>query len=196
MWTIIKVEQTKDTVWDKLDDSKIELCIEELEKSFCAKKPPVTAPGGAPKAEEKPKIEKISILSAERSKNIDLIMGKMKLSFMVIADAILTCDSNVLTMGNLESLKNALPTAAEIKEIKSNYEGDPEMLANPERLFLAIGEVPGYTERVNGIYFIKTHKELVEDLEKKVEIILRCWKKCREDQVKIVVFNNFIKIFG
>lgn len=184
MWTIVKFEQTKDTVWEKVDDSKVELCIEELEKNFCAKKPPVTAPSGAPKVEEKPKIEKISILSGERSKNIDLIMGKMKLSIVVIADAILTCNTNVLTMGNLESIKNVLPTAAEIKEIKTNYEGDPEMLANPERLFLAIGEVPGYAERINGIYFLKTHKELVEDLENKVEILLRCWKKCREDEVK------------
>ena len=140
MWTVVKFEQTKDTVWEKIDDSKIDLDKELLEKCFCAKKPADTS--GAPKIEEKPKIEKVSVLVPERSKNVDLVLMKLKLNFAILANALYTCDDTILTLGNLESIRGVLPTPAEIKEVKS-FEGDVETLANPERFFLELGEVPG-----------------------------------------------------
>ena len=192
MWTVVKFEQTKDTVWDKIDDSKVELDKELLEKCFCAKKPADTS--GAPKIEEKPKIEKISVLVPERSKNVDLVLMKLKLNFAILANSLYTCDDTILTLGNLESIRGVLPTAAEIKEVKS-FEGDVETLANPERFFLELGEVPGYSDRVNALIFQKNHKDYVEDLESKAGVIAGFWRKCREDQVLLDIFQ-YLLAFG
>ena len=192
MWTIIKPEQIKDTVWEKIDDSKVELDKDSLEKSFCTKKPADPKEGG--KIAEKPKIEKISIMVPERSKNVDLVLMKLKLSFVILAQSLYTCDEAILSIGTLESMKGVLPSAAEIKEIKS-FEGDIETLANPERFFLEIGEVPGYSERVNALIFAKNYKDYVDDLENKASIILAFWRKCREDEVLLEILQ-YLLAFG
>ena len=49
-------------------------------------------------------------MSGERTKNIELILGKLKMSNEKIKNALLECDKSVLKLTVIESLLNIVPT--------------------------------------------------------------------------------------
>lgn len=53
------------------------------------------------------------MLGPERLKNMELILGKLKMSNQLIVDSLYTFDVNVLKPGVVESLCNAMPQEAE-----------------------------------------------------------------------------------
>ena len=59
MWTIVPLANVKETLWEEIDDEKVELDIDFLEKEFAAKKP---APGPTPGGQDpKPILERIKV---------------------------------------------------------------------------------------------------------------------------------------
>jgi hypothetical protein len=108
-WNTIAPQKVSNTIWMHTDDTKIELDIDLLISSFGQKKPaPKSASSGA-KEEAKaaqPKVPaKISFLTKERSQNIEIVLGKLKLSNSAIVEALLSCDATILTESTLVSLK-------------------------------------------------------------------------------------------
>ena len=75
MWTNLKFKDIKNTIFEKIDDEKVEFDKEKIEKEFQKKE--TAAPV---KVIAKPKIEKISLIKPERSKLFDILLIKMKCS--------------------------------------------------------------------------------------------------------------------
>jgi diaphanous 1 len=83
----VKQEQVKNTIWETIDDTKKKLDAKELEAIF-ASKPPSSAAGtvNKPAAELKP--AKISMLTPERLKSLELILGKLRMSNVTIVESL------------------------------------------------------------------------------------------------------------
>ena len=107
MWTVIAMNNVKGTVWESLDDRKVPLDIDLLEREFAAKKAPVSALSD--KGPVKVIVQKISLLSAERVKNMEIVLGKLKLSNTAITEALFAIDEKVLTLNNVDSLLMIAP---------------------------------------------------------------------------------------
>lgn len=91
-WTVVKESEVKGTIWEKVSDEKVKLDVEALENSFAVKKSTATtsSEGGASQKEQD--IPKISLLSADRTKNVELILGKLRLKNDVLVDALFQCN--------------------------------------------------------------------------------------------------------
>ena len=91
------------------DDTKIDLDVDLLISNFGQKKPaPKSASSGAieeAKASQPKVPAKISFLTKERSQNIEIVLGKLKLSNSAIVEALLSCDTSILNESTLVSLK-------------------------------------------------------------------------------------------
>ena len=194
MWTVIAMNSIKDTVWEKMDDNKVPLDIDFLEKEFAIKKAaePVVNPDQK-KVEEKPKVQKISLLPGEKVKNLEIVLGKLKLSNTALVEALFSIDEKILSLNTVESLLGVIPTEDEIKTVLA-YEGDPEMLANPDRFVLEISGVPGFQQRLQALKFTKTYKESVDDLTEKLKKIMVVFENLPKDKRLSTLLENILAI--
>ena len=163
MWSMVTQNNIKDTIWENLDDLKIQIDTEHLEKEYS--KPVVitkmtTSTGPVVQV-------KVSLLGPERAKNFELVLGKLKMPYEKIAEALIACDDKILTLTNLDSLEIIAPTEEEVGLIKS-YDGDKTLLGNSERFIDEISKAKGFLSRIKGIKFSKINDELFGDLEPKV----------------------------
>jgi hypothetical protein len=101
------------------------LDVEFLEKEFSKPQP---APTKATDKPAKVEVVKVTLIGPERTKNMELVLGKLKMGFNLIAEALITCDPKVLTLTILESLEVIAPTDEEVGLLKG-YDGDRTLLA-------------------------------------------------------------------
>lgn len=193
MWTVIAMNNIKESVWEKIDDTKVELDVDFLEKEFATKKPVETAVAGGKKLDEKPKVQKISLLPPEKTKNLEIVLGKLKLSNTALVEALFSLDEKILTINTVESLLGVLPSEDEIKMVLS-YEGDPDLLANPEKFVLEISGVPGFQQRLQALKFTKTYKELVSDLTDKMDKVMSVLSHIPNDKTLMMLLENILAI--
>ena len=196
MWTMIPSANIKETIWEELNDEKVDLDIDFIEKEFAAKKSAVVC--DPKKGEEtQSKVIKVSLLPAEKNKNMEIVLGKLKLSNSTIKDALNQMDEAVLTINNVESLLNIIPTEEEVRTVES-FEGDHEYLGNPEKFSIEISKVSGYKERLLGIKFVKTYEDLVKELISKVDKINKILenipknKKFKQLVEEILAVGNYL----
>ena len=79
--------------------------------------------------------------------NISLAQFKAFKSYDELATAIIRMDETNLTLEKLQNLQLLLPTAQEMKQLKT-YTGPTDKLGQCERFFLAVSEVPRIQVRV------------------------------------------------
>lgn len=170
MWTLVPSTNIKETIWEEIDDEKVELEIDFIEKEFASKKPAASAKTGSKPEDAIQKAIKISLLPGEKTKNMEIVLGKLKLSHSIIRDALNQMDESVLTINNIESLLNIIPNEEEIKTVEG-FDGDVDLLGNPEKFTIEINKVAGFKERLQGIKFMKNYEEQVKELSSKIEKI-------------------------
>lgn len=136
-WTKIAENQAKGSVWDDLSDTEID--TDKLEKEFTVKPP---APKSSILVEQKKEASKIvELFDQNRSRSINIMLSRIKLSFVDIAMAISRLTyKDVFTEDQFESLFATRPKPEEIKLV-CDYDGDRSMLGDPEKFFLALSRV-------------------------------------------------------
>jgi hypothetical protein len=100
----------------------------------------------------KVEVVKVSLLNPDRTKNMELVLGKLRMPFDKVAEALICCDDKVLNLTVLESLELIAPSDEEVGLIKS-YDGDKNLLGNPEKFIVEIIRVKGFVNRIKGIRF-------------------------------------------
>lgn len=73
----------------------------------------------------------------------------------------------MLTLPNLESLEVVCPNEEEVSSVKG-YDGDVNLLANPEKFISELIKVKGFAVRIKGLKFRQNYEELFAELEKKI----------------------------
>ncbi|KAI9916144.1 hypothetical protein PsorP6_016954 [Peronosclerospora sorghi] len=148
-WTRVPVNVVSSTVWMKLNDSRAELDVEEMEWMF-RKNPADTVK----KQEEKKKgVEKstqpkeVLLFDPKRQQNVSIAIARFKMSSDDIKSAIYALDGRRLSSEVLNVLISISPTLEEIDMLK-NYDGDVKLLGHVEKFFLDLLTIPRYTQRI------------------------------------------------
>ena len=164
-WQYLTYEQTRDNVWANLDYRTVQLDFKLIEKEFAKKKSRKKE-----KKEHDPKIkkEKITFLKSERNRNMSLVLGRFRMSFVSLANAFYTCDEKILNIDALTSLKELCPSKFEIKAVLG-YKGPDEDLQKADLFVKAVSVINGLEERLQGLLFRFTYKEQLEEIESNIE---------------------------
>jgi len=85
---------------------------------------------------------KVTRLTADRLKNVEMIVGRIKVSAPAMKDALLQIDFAILTQDKVEILKNAAPEPDEIEMFASTPLEDPANSAAPDIFYSEICKVP------------------------------------------------------
>lgn len=178
-WEVIPVKELKDTLWDKLDDTKIKLNLDKFEEKFSQVK---KEPKKEPEKKGPAKKEKKTFLEADRTRMINIVLNKIRLESLDISDAIESYDLSVLTQDICDLLLPIMPTEAEIKEV-ATFNGDVlNDLAICDQFVLIISGIIGYKERVKAILFQYNYLEDYLVMSKEIKRVFKVFKFMKEDK--------------
>ena len=192
-WANLPVNKIPGTIWEKLDDTKININKDSLELKFSQKS----------KTEKKPetkkeitKNKKLSLLQPDTIRKINIVLNKIKFSTTEIPDLIETMDTNKLTTNVCELLIQIMPTTEEVKLV-TNYDGKEEISINDEMVIM-ISSIPGYTERLEAIIFDNSYESDCEIIEEEVDKFFKAFdflknsKKFKQWLKIIMAFGNYM----
>ena len=178
-WEVIQPRDLKDTLWDKLDDTKVKLNLDTLEEKFSQVK---REKKKEPEKKAAAKKEKKTFLDPDRTRMINIVLNKIRLDSLEISDAIEQYDLHVLTQDICDLLLPIMPNEAEIKEV-ATFNGDVlQDLAICDQFVLIISGIIGYKERIKTILFKYNYLEDYLIITKEINRVFKVFKFLKEDK--------------
>ncbi|CAD5115891.1 DgyrCDS4826 [Dimorphilus gyrociliatus] len=177
--------QRRLTIWEKVNsmDDPIKIEYKDLEKTFCQKI--------FKKEEKKPTKKKepthISCLDMKDSMAVNIFLKQFKEGQNFIIDKLAECDASAIGLERLIGLKKILPKRETLNQIKAIQE---DKLDTPDKFYLNLSKVPFYTARIEGLILVEEFPPNVEDLEKRLQIII----KATEGLLTEDSFRKFLRL--
>eukprot|EP01084_Bolivina_argentea_P073631 133608_1 len=190
-WRKIVQPEIKNTIWDGIDDTEINIDTEEFESMFQR--------NIIRKTRDKfgKDLEEIHLIDGKRSHNVDVGLSTLKLSHQQIKNAILLMDEKVLDLNKVIELRNYIPDIYE-QDILRHFDGDVSLLAYTERFFLALCNIPDLTTRMELFQFKLQFKQLIALQRDKINILRKAHdnvKHCKSFKIilqYILAFGNYM----
>ncbi|CAD8104412.1 unnamed protein product [Paramecium sonneborni] len=191
-WIVINNQIQNNSIFQIISDGleQVDLDYSLLEKNFSKIQPKES---NIKQSNTIQYITKITLLSSERSKNIELVLGKLKLPNSILIKLLKSFDNKIFTSAIIESLDAICPTDEEVK-LLAEYTGEKELLGQPELFIDSIRTVHGFQYRLKAIKFQLSFKEQVTDLNKKINILNQCFSKVRQMPELETLFKIVLKI--
>ncbi|CAM5168821.1 unnamed protein product [Eretmochelys imbricata] len=176
-WTALKPNQINGTVFSELDDERVlqDLDLDEFEELFKTKAqgPAVELLCAKSKASHKA-ASKVTLLEANRAKNLAITLRKAGRSAEEICRAIHTFDLQTLPVDFVECLTRVLPTEAEVKLLRQ-YEKERkplEELADEDRFMLHFSKVERLAQRMAIMAFLGNFHENLQMLTPQLNAVI------------------------
>nr|XP_045007987.1 formin-like protein 3 isoform X2 [Jaculus jaculus] len=186
-WTALKPNQINGTVFSELDDEKIleDLDLDKFEELFKTKAqgPSLDLICSKNKTAQKA-ASKVTLLEANRAKNLAITLRKAGRSAEEICRAIHTFDLQTLPVDFVECLMRFLPTEAEVKLLRQyERERQPlEELAAEDRFMLLFSKVERLTQRMAGMAFLGNFQDNLQMLTPQLNAIIAASASVKSSQ--------------
>uniref|UniRef100_A0A3Q1F6Y9 Formin-like 3 n=1 Tax=Acanthochromis polyacanthus TaxID=80966 RepID=A0A3Q1F6Y9_9TELE len=176
-WTALKPNQINGTVFNEIDDERVleELDLERFEELFKtrAQGPVVDLSCTKNKVAQKV-VNKVTLLDANRSKNLAITLRKANKTTEEICKAIEKFDLKALPVDFVECLMRFLPTEGEVKLLRQ-YERERrplDQLAEEDRFMLLFSKIERLTQRMNIITFVGNFADNINMLTPQLNAII------------------------
>ncbi|KAF4115937.1 hypothetical protein G5714_003426 [Onychostoma macrolepis] len=202
-WQALKPNQVTGTVFSELNDEQLlgELNMDVFAEQFKTKAqgPPTDLSKLKVKVVEKAP-SKVSLLEANKAKNLAITLRKGGMSPNDICTAIERYDQQSLSLDFLELLERFIPSEYEMKLLQ-NYEkeGRPlEDLSDEDRFISRFGKIPRLAQRINTLTFMGNFPESMKRLQPQIDAIiaasvsLKSSSKLKKMLEIILAFGNYM----
>jgi len=179
-WQKIPDYQAPDTLWKSLDDSSVKLNLELLLSSFAAKPPPAPKKPSIIVEAAPPKPKFVEILDSNRSRSLNIMLSRFKIPYPDIAAAIKQL-RNIFTDDQLSAIRTNQPTPEEIAQVKA-YDGEYELLGNPEKFVLALSTVDELSLHISFMFLMKTFSDKIKDIKNPLSSILKTLEQIKDSK--------------
>eukprot|EP01080_Neovahlkampfia_damariscottae_P008948 gene8948-897_t len=163
-------------VTEKTNDVKID--AKNLEKLFAATPKKDVSVGND--KEKKPEV--ISLIDPKKSNNVNLFLGYLRIPNEIIYKAIVEMDEEALSQQNIAALKEKAPTPEEIDTL-SNYDGDVNVLANCDKFYLSIKDIPRFEGRLSCWNFKIKFDQDVASIRPDIEAVVSAANEISESSI-------------
>ncbi|XP_056156962.1 formin-like protein 2 isoform X2 [Lampris incognitus] len=176
-WVALKPSQINGTVFNDIDDERIlqELDVEGFEELFKTKAqgPAVDISLSRQKAPQRGP-SRVSLLEANRAKNLAITLRKAGQGSDVTCRAIQTFDLRAVRVDFVECLMRFLPTESEVKVLRQ-YERDRkplEALSDEDRFMMQFSRIERLNQRMSIITFMGNFTDNVQMLTPQLHAII------------------------
>ncbi|KAI8777890.1 formin-like protein isoform X3 [Biomphalaria glabrata] len=178
-WTPLKPQQLKGTIFSDLDDEKLYNVIDfnEFEDIFRLGPSGALVGGadGTPKMLKKnKKPETISLLEANRLRNVAITRRKIELSNEDIVKAINSLDLKKLSLEIVDIMMTILPNEIEIKAFK-NFEREKQavnLLSDEDKFMLQMVKVERLAQKLHIMSFIGNYSDNIHQLQPQINAVI------------------------
>ncbi|KAI4878563.1 hypothetical protein NFI96_021151, partial [Prochilodus magdalenae] len=175
-WQALKSNQVEGTVFNELNDERLfkELNMDLFAEQFKTKAqgPPADLTKVKVKAAKAP--TKVSLLEANKAKNLAITLRKAGMSPGDICTAIETYDQQALSLDFLELLERFIPSDYELKLLQ-NYEKEGrslEELSEEDRFIMRFGKIKRLAQRISTLTFMGNFSDTVKRLQPQLNSII------------------------
>jgi len=148
----IAKNKVSDTIWVKggiIDEiNSVNIDVNEVEELFSNETTTKASTSSEVDTPRKAKKELVSFVEPQKSTNVALLLGYMRMEPKQIKDAIVNMDEEKLSQANIEALKDKTPTPDEIEQLTA-YTGDYNLLSKTDQFYLEIKDIPKLSTRLN-----------------------------------------------
>ncbi|KAJ1032638.1 hypothetical protein NDA16_000661 [Ustilago loliicola] len=169
-WNKLPAHSLARTVWSDLPATSVDVTgeIDRLDELFAVGTKPI-AP--IPEAKQNGrKANPTTLLDLTRAQNVCIVLTRIKVPFPELRTAILQCDEDKLTIDNLKSIKNCLPTTEEL-ELVREYDGDICSLSKADQFFKEMLGIPRLAERLACMVYMRKFELDLEELKPDLRIL-------------------------
>ncbi|KAJ3435502.1 protein diaphanous [Anaeramoeba flamelloides] len=206
-WDKLNKNRTKKTIWSGIagNEKKIQINFEELENDFKINnyqnndnqqnndKNESLIHSSYYNSNEEDQIL-IKIINQERTKNIAIMLSKIKYSNFTIKNAIVKFDDQILTIENLKELLKNSPTENELNSLREFSGIIPTRIAKAEQFFLEIMDIPRFSNRIDSWLCVRTFNENYEMISKMTEDVMLACNELKDSKLFFQILKNCLQI--
>ncbi|KAF7665194.1 hypothetical protein LDENG_00149920 [Lucifuga dentata] len=202
-WQALKSNQVAGTVFNELDDERVleDINMDSFEEQFKTKAQSTPVDLGTIKIKMAHKtLSKVSIMEANRAKNLAITLRKEGMPASDICCAIEMYNLKALSLDFLELLERFIPTEYELKLIH-NYEceGRPlEELREEDRFMVHFSKIPRLAQRISTLTFMGNFPESIQLIQPQLNSIIaasmsiKSSSKLKKILEIILAFGNYM----
>lgn len=195
-WNTLSDHVAADSVWGSIDadgEASGNFDVEDIEKQFAKKK--ASEPKKPEDVAAAKKKEKVNIIDAGRSRNIEIMLSTIKLTNEDIAAALMQYDkNNFFSASQLQNLEKYVPTEDDRKRLL-RYDGDESKLGKADKFMRSICNVPRLQERLTVMSVRSAFEVNVRDIKKLVDVVLSASGQIRSSK-KLTKVLEYILALG
>ncbi|CAF4482454.1 unnamed protein product [Rotaria socialis] len=178
-WTSLKPGQVRGTVFCELDDEKYFKIIdfetfEELFKTGSGL--PINQGNVSPHLKQKyMKIpERLTLLDAQRQRNLGIARRKLDLDVNVISRALNNLDLKILTSDTIDILQHFIPTEVETKAFASYLSDGKSLmsLSDDDQFLYGLSKIERLSQKLNVVSFMANFNETNQNLMPQLKAII------------------------
>nr|KAJ3419031.1 hypothetical protein HK105_007490 [Polyrhizophydium stewartii] len=223
-WTKLSAEKVKSSIWKDIgvnaaaEDAirREKLDLKELETMFCnggtgASAATLDDAGGesrasnaratdtkTPESDSPAKLKTVTVLDPKRSNNVSIMLGRVKLSYVEIREALIRMEEGKISETLIKQLQVNKPTPEDIELIKEFTGGNEQKLVElgkAEQFLWEINKVPRLDQRLNILnYKLKFHDRLQES-RPQIEAVIEASSQLKDNK-KIARLLQIILALG
>ncbi|CAD8050953.1 unnamed protein product [Paramecium primaurelia] len=198
-WILIQPQNMKNTIYEQIYQESYEIDTKYLETYFYKIQSASSTQQQNSENQIVKKVvqTKIQLIATDRSKNIELVLGKIKIPNALIMKSLLSIDLNILNDSAIDSLDTIIPTDEEIKII-SEFQGQKDLLGVVETFIDSIRQINGFQFRIRSLKFRSVYDDYKQDLIDKMAILTSRFSEIRNlkglQKILLITLNigNFL----
>ncbi|ETV96975.1 hypothetical protein, variant [Aphanomyces invadans] len=194
-WTALPDAAVEGSIWEKMDESKLGLDLSgTLDKEFgqdsnSRTDSMSTLPPQA--AAIKPKV--VHLVDPKRQQNCSIALSRFRMTPLALKQAILTLDDSVLTFERVQILESLVPTPEEVELVKG-YEGDPAILGDTEKFFVAVLDIPRLAQRLRAVHTTWIHRSREDDVRAKAMVLEKAVSELTSSHHTVAVLEIILAV--
>ncbi|RHZ19016.1 hypothetical protein DYB31_004233 [Aphanomyces astaci] len=185
-----RLKRASSTIWED-EDHHIQLDMDEIETLFFKDTAKATLTSGA----QKPLARKqaVTLVDGKRAMNAAIALARIKLSYADVAKAIDTFDAMGLTLEQLTTINEFLPTSEEVRVVQ-RYTGDPAVLGEAEKFFAAISTVPRFATKMECLISKQAFGSHVAEVTTSLHNVIKACEDVKESRLLKLLLGTVLKL--
>ncbi|ETV96863.1 hypothetical protein, variant [Aphanomyces invadans] len=183
-----RLRRASSTIWEDKDHN-IQFDMDEIETLFFKETTVVKKPVAKPLARK----QAVTLVDGKRAMNAAIALARIKQSYADLAKAILTYDAMGLTLEQLTTIHEFLPTDEEVG-IVQRYSGDPSVLGEAEKFFAAIATVPRFAIKMDCLVSKQAFAAHVTDLTTSISNVIHACEDVKASRLLKLLLGTVLKL--
>nr|CCA23131.1 forminhomology 2 domaincontaining protein putative [Albugo laibachii Nc14] len=183
------------TIWEDEDHNSLdfEMDMNELEALFFTSNDVARKKVDSTKPKQLKRRQTITLIDGKKAMNAGISLARVKVSHRELACGIHQLNACSLTVEQLMSIREFLPTAEEVNVV-TNYKGDVSLLGDAEKFILEIAKIKRYQFKMDALIYIMSFEGRSKEVERSLQHIKDACREVKDSRSLKILLGMVLKL--